>query len=104
MHVSFGLVIGQVLAHENHKDQYKKKALLLHHARIANKTKSPWAMKYGATHCIRYPKVRAYLNNPFRNKMLLSTHHSMMVASAQGGNWICSNKSSFESQIFHLAE
>lgn len=33
----------------------------------------------------------------------MATHHSMMAASARGGNWICSNISSSEPQIFHLA-
>jgi hypothetical protein len=44
---------------------------------------------------------KSLLEDPFYKQM--TTHHSMMAANARGGNSICSNISSSESQIFHLA-
>jgi hypothetical protein len=49
-----------------------------------------------------FSKPDRAIQQSFINKRKV-THHSMKAASALGGNWICSNKSSSESQSVHLA-
>ena len=50
-----------------------------------------------------FSKPDRAIQQSFINKRRKVTHHSMKAASAPGGNWICSNKSSSESQSVHLA-